>query len=220
MSVMNPIGNETNVLNATTLGKGQLSQENFLKMLLAQLKIQNPLNPFDSSTMMQQISQLTGLSSTQKLADSVEVLKASLGASQVFEASQIVGKNVQLITDRIQLNEGKDVQGSVLVPQGIEKIDVAITDKTGKLIKTLHLTAPSSGVLDFSWDGLDEEGKSVAPDFYTISAKSQVAGKDINLSTAASFKVNSVALDRESGKVILNVDGLGGVGMDNIVKIM
>lgn len=204
------------------LGKAQnkLSEEDFMTLLLTQMKSQDPMKPFDASTMMQQISQLTGLSATQKLAESVEALKSNSGVSQVLSASQVVGKNVQLATDTLNLDESKEAKGGVLVPRGVEKLEVSIFDSEGNKVRTLNLDAPGEGVLDFSWDGKSDDGKELEPGFYSMSAKANLSGQDILLPTAGQYKVNSVALDRSSGKVILNVDGLGGVSMDDVIKIL
>ena len=217
MNINNNIG--SNSLNAG-VGQSQLTQENFMKLLVTQLKMQNPLSPFDATTMMQQISQLTGLSATQKMVDSVDTLKANLGVSQVLEASSLVGKNVQLVSDKLDLSDRSEATGAVLVPKGVETIDVSITDSTGKEVKKLKLHANSEGVLDFSWDGKDESGATLTPGLYQMSAIGHVGNEQVEISTAANFKVSSVALDRSSGKVIVNVNGLGGVSIDDVVKIL
>lgn len=220
MSVINTNPSFSNAVNTGKLNSGQLTQENFMKLLLTQLKMQNPLSPFDASTMMQQMSQLTGLSATTQLAQSVDVLKNNMGTSQVLEASQVVGKEVQVVSSSLQLKENAGARGSVLVPNGVNTVEVNITDNNGKVLKTLNLNAAGEGVMDFTWDGLDNEGKPVNPGFYTFSASSNVGDKPVKLATAATVKVNSVALDRANGSVIVNVDGLGGVPMANVIKIL
>ncbi len=218
---MNITGNmPSNQPGAGRMEQNKLSQDSFMTMLLTQLKAQDPLKPFDASTMMQQIAQLTGLSASQKLADSVESMNANSGMSQVLAASQIVGKNVQLATDTLHLDENKIAAGAVVVPQGVEKIAVSIFDSAGNKVRTLNLDAPSEGVLDFSWDGQDEDGKTLDSGYYSMSATSQLSGEEIRLPTAAVYQVKSVALDRTNGGVILNVDGLGGIGMNEVIKIL
>lgn len=218
--MINTNNNIANSVNTNTINSSQLSQESFMKLLLTQMKMQNPLNPFDASTMMQQMAQLTGLSATQQLAQSVDVLKSNIGTSQVLEASQVVGKEVQVLSNVAELKENLGARGAIIVPPGVETIEVNITDSSGKPVKTLTLNAASEGVLDFSWDGLDSEGKMMNPGFYKIQATSKIAGQSVSLNTAATVKVNSVALDRANGSVILNVEGLGGVSMNDVVKLL
>ncbi|KGP63692.1 hypothetical protein EP47_04840 [Legionella norrlandica] len=211
--------NQTNALSPN-INTNQLSKDSFLKLLLTQMKMQNPLNPFDASTMMQQMAQLTGLSASEEMVKSVDQLKVNLGTSQVLEAAQVVGKDIQVLSDRLQLQDNKVAQGSVIVPTGVEEIELTIQDSSGKPIKTIKLNAPSEGVLDFTWDGLDEKSNPVSAGFYKIEAKSLVGGQYVKLNTATTVRVNSVAFDKANGSVILNVDGLGGIPMGDVVKIL
>lgn len=221
MSTISPNSNISNTLNPNQLNKGELTQDSFMKLLLKQLQSQNPLNPFDASTMMQQMAQLTGLNATQQLVKSVDAFKSNLGTSHVLEASKLVGKQIQVASNLFQLTDSHEAKGSVAVPRGVEKIDVVITDSAGKPVRTLKLTSPSDGILDFAWDGLDDTGKPMTPGVYTISAiGTNSAGDKGVIPTAATVKVNSVALDKPNGIVILNVDGLGGVSMNDVVKIL
>lgn len=220
MNIINPGNSQANTINPLTMNKSELSQESFMKLLLTQLKMQNPLNPFDASTMMQQMSQLTGLSATQDLAKSVDVFKSSLGTSQVLEASHLVGKDVQVNSRILQLDTMHQGKAAVTVPQGVESIEVSISDTSGKTLRTLKLHTASEGNLDFTWDGLDENGKVMDPGFYTFSAQGVVAGQSIPLATQATVKVGSVALDRTNGIVMLNIEGLGGISMSDVVNIL
>lgn len=217
---MNITGNMPANLNNNMVDKSKLTTDSFMTMLLAQLKSQDPLKPFDASTMMQQIAQLTGLSASQKLTESVEAMQANTGISQVLSASHLVGKGVQIDTNKMHLNAGQSTDGAVLIPRGIEKIEIAISDVNGNKVRTLNLNAPSEGLLDFKWDGLDENGKALESGFYTMAATASLQGEALNLPTTALYKVNSVALDRAGKGVILNVDDLGGVSMDDVVKIL
>lgn len=205
---------------ADQLKGSQLTQEGFMKLLLAQLRLQSPTSPFDSSTMMQQISQLTALSSTQSLEKTVKNLSDNMGTSQILEASRLVGGHVQVASETCPLVKGEGLKGSVVVPKGVDKVDVTIRDLHDKVVKTISLDVLSDGVVDFSWDGMDSVGQQMTAGFYKISANATLNGQNMVIPTAGTYKVNSVALDRAGKGVILNVDGLGGVNMDDVIKIM
>lgn len=198
----------------------QMTQEDFMKLLLAQLRLQSPTSPFDSSAMMQQISQLTALSSTQSLEKTVENLSENMGSSQILEAARLVGEHVQVASETCPLVKDEGLKGAVVAPKGVDKVEVTIRDSHDKIVKTINLDVLSDGVIDFSWDGVDSTGQQMAAGYYKISANTTLDGKSITLPTAGTFKVNSVALDRTGKGVILNVDGLGGVNMKDIIKIM
>lgn len=217
----NTISSLTNpVAAAKTGGSNQLSQDDFIKILLTQMKLQTPQNPFDSNTMMQQMSQLTNLSATKEMENAVKSLNTNLGANQVLAASQLVGKKVQVANDTSPLVANDGLKGSVVLPRDVDNATVTIKDQNGRVVKTLELGASLAGVVDFSWDGMDADNKLQAPGFYKISASSVVNGETVAIPTAGTFNVNSVALDRNGGGVILNLEGIGGINMQELVKIL
>lgn len=223
LNASNLIENLSNPQTAQKLSPNignQLSQDDFMRLLLTQLKMQSPTNPFDSNTMMQQVSQLTALSATQELQKSVKDMRANMGASQMLEASQTVGKFVQIPRDTSPLGADGVLRGSVVVPEQADKVSVTLRDTLGKTIKTLELGAPSAGVVDFTWDGLDDSGKPQPAGYYALSASAFISGESVSIPTAGTFKVNSVAMDRNHKEVILNLDGVGGVGLEDIIKIL
>lgn len=202
-----------------------LSQDDFMRLFLAQMKTQSPLKPFDSGEMMQQMSQLTSLSATQELEKTIKMMNANLGRSQVVSATQLIGKRVSIASDKSPLVYGADgkvqgLDGSVILPASATDVTVEIRDASNKLVKTIKLPASNSGIQDFHWDGLDAEGKPMPADFYTISAKATMGGQSQPVYTAGMYKVNSVTMDRQTSTVILNVDGMGGIDMADIIKIL
>ncbi len=210
--------------NNKVAGKA-LSQDDFMKLFLAQMKTQSPLKPFDSGEMMQQMSQLTSLTATQELEKSIKLMNANLGRSQMVQATQLIGKKVAIASDKSPLNYGPDgkvqgLDGSVILPASASETTIEIKDASNKVVKTIKLPASNSGIQDFHWDGLDAEGKPMPADFYTISAKATVNGQPMDVYTAGIFKINSVTMDRQSSQVILNVDGMGGMDMGDIIKIL
>lgn len=224
---MNPINNNTpgNAVipenNAQTRPfKEGFTKDDFMKIFLKQMQMQSPLKPYDSSAMLQQMSQLTSLSATENLDKTIKGLNESIGKSQVVTASQIIGRKVQVVNNVSPLVKGEGLSGSVLVPAAANDITITIKDSHDRIVKTISKSAAGSGVVDFSWDGLDGNNVEMNPDFYKISATATINGKQTGLMTAGTFKVGSVAMNPSDNSVILNVDGLGGIGMGDIIKII
>lgn len=202
------------------VNKRQLSQQDFLKIFVTQLKNQSPLKPFDSGDMMQQMSQMTSLQASGELQKSIERLSMNVSRSQMVSASDLIGKKVVVPSGVSQLIDGEGMDGSVILPDAVKGVTIEVKNKAGEVIKTIKLDKSEGGVADFHWDGLDEKGNKVDADFYDISAKATIGGKEQKVMTAGNFKVNSVAMDPRSGDVIMNLDGMGGVAMSDIIKIV
>lgn len=205
---------------AQTQKSNQLSQDDFIKILLTQMRLQTPQNPFDSNSMMQQMSQLTNLSATKEMEKAVATLNTNLGANQVLAASQLVGKKVQVANEMSPLVANEGLKGSVVLPEASDNITVTIRDQNNKIVKSIDLGSSEAGVADFAWDGLDADNKASAPGFYKMSASAVINGQNVAIPTAGTFNVNSVALDRSGNGVILNLDGIGGMNMKDLIKIL
>lgn len=201
-------------------GKKELSKDDFIKIFLAQMKLQSPLKPYDSSAMLQQMSQLTALSATEELQNTIKNLNYNLGKSQAISASQLIGKNVQIPSEISPYVKGESLRGSVVLPNDASNIEISIKNSKGEVVQVLNKGNSSAGVLDFAWDGKDADNNQLESDYYQISATATINGEKSRLMTAGTFKVESVALNPADNNVILNVDGLGGIDMSDIIKII
>ncbi len=226
MPIINAGGKQINVVDDQYSGqekrvnKKELSKDDFIRIFLTQMRVQNPLKPFDSSTMLQQMSQLTALTASEELQKTIKNLNVTIGKSEILSASQLINKKVQIPADASPLVAGEGLGGSVVVPGDASNIIVTIKDPTGKVVKTIDKGSSTSGILDFDWDGKDSEGKEMAAGFYQISATATLNGKTENLPTAGTYKVKSVAMNPVSGNVYLNLDGYGGIDLSGIIKII
>jgi flagellar basal-body rod modification protein FlgD len=76
---------------ASSAGNDQLGKDTFLKLLVAQLRYQNPLSPMDGTEFIAQTAQLT---MTERLEEISKVAKESLASSNIRAASDLVGRTI------------------------------------------------------------------------------------------------------------------------------
>jgi flagellar basal-body rod modification protein FlgD len=88
-----------------------LDMDQFLKLMIAELQNQDPLNPMENSEMLQQISQIRTVGATDKLT---KTLDAVLLGQNLSNGSSLIGKNIKGLTD-----DSKPVEGVV------ERVSVA-----------------------------------------------------------------------------------------------
>jgi flagellar basal-body rod modification protein FlgD len=98
-------------------GLEETNLDDFLKLMIAELQNQDPLNPMENSEMLQQLSQMRSIGATDKLT---ETLDAVLIGQNVTTASSLIGKQISALSD-----EGNNVNGVV------ERVTVAATDEGG-----------------------------------------------------------------------------------------
>jgi flagellar basal-body rod modification protein FlgD len=82
-------------IDNTTAPKAAINQEDFLKVLLAQLQFQDPLKPLDNNQFIAQFAQLTSLEQTQQLNDKMDSLLALQNGGQALD---LIGHSVETTT--------------------------------------------------------------------------------------------------------------------------
>src|ERR1700694_85213 len=94
--------------SATTLGG-----TNFLTLMLAQLKNQDPTSPVDSKTFLTQLAQLSEVQGINSLNTSFTTLSNSMTGSQALQASSLLGHHALVNSMTAKLTAGGTVTGSV-----------------------------------------------------------------------------------------------------------
>ena len=161
--------------STTAAGATDAAADRFLKLLVTQLRNQDPLNPLDNAQVTTQLAQLSTVSGINKLNDSVAALSASFAASQYVQATALVGHDVVVPGGgKISLAEGKAAYGIVLAAPAT-KVTVTIANAAGGIVRTLELGARPGGASMLTWDGKSDAGAACADGAYTVSVKA-VAG--------------------------------------------
>lgn len=89
----------TSTQQTTDIQQSVLGQEEFLKILLAQLQYQDPLKPMDNQQFLAQMAQFSALAQTSQLKDSVDTLLTIQSATQSIG---LIGKTVEVQTSANQ----------------------------------------------------------------------------------------------------------------------
>jgi flagellar basal-body rod modification protein FlgD len=201
--------------SSTTLGG-----TDFLTLMLAQLKNQDPTSPVDSNQFLSQLASLSTVQGITQLNTSFSSLSSSLVSSQALQASSLLGHQALVSSTTATLAANGTVTGAVSVPQTTSQAVVNISDSTGALVRQINLGAQSTGMANFSWDGKAADGSQAPAGTYTLSA--QYAGATSG-STAATTYVNgtvqSVTMGAGTTGLTLSVSGLGSVAFSNVQQI-
>jgi flagellar basal-body rod modification protein FlgD len=207
--------------NGTGVNAGAtLGGTNFLTLMLAQLKNQDPTSPVDSNTFLTQLAQLSEVQGITSLNTSFSALSSSLTSNQALQASSLLGHQALVSTGTATLAANGTVTGAVNVPQTTSQVVLNISDSSGALVGQINLGAQSAGLANFSWNGMEGNGSHAPPGQYTLSA--QYAGATSG-STAATTLVNgtieSVSMGAGSTGLTLNVAGIGSVPFSSVQQV-
>jgi flagellar basal-body rod modification protein FlgD len=126
------------------------SEDRFLKLLVAQMQNQDPMNPLDNAQVTSQMAQINTVSGIDKLNTTVAGLNSQLVQLQALQGVTLVGREVTVSGDRLSVADGVGVGGFEL-SSAADNVKVEILNAAGLVAGSLNLGAMSSGRHAFEW---------------------------------------------------------------------
>ena len=126
------------------------ASDRFLKLLVTQLKNQNPLNPTDNAQMTSQMAQISTVSGIEKLNVTVAGLNTQFVQMQMMQGASLVGKDVIVKGDRLSISNGV-VSGMFEIGAAADRVSAEVLSPAGAVVDTVKLGAQGSGRHSFVW---------------------------------------------------------------------
>ncbi|MDZ4200602.1 MAG: flagellar hook assembly protein FlgD [Gallionella sp.] len=193
------------------------TQDRFLKLLVTQMKNQDPLNPMDNAQVTSQMAQLSTVTGIDKLNVTLQALSDSMMSSQSLQAANMIGHGVFVPGKGVDLTEGAGF-GGVDLAQSTDKLDISIYNQAGALVRNISLGSQPVGVVNWQWDGRDNSGNAVADGSYTFAVDAAQADKKVDAATLQFGMVNSVTQGAQG--VALTVGRMDGVPLSQVRQIL
>ena len=162
--------------SASGLTSAADQQDRFMKLLVAQMKNQDPLNPMDNAQMTSQIAQINTVAGLEKLNQSVAGLLGSLQSMQAQSLVQLAGREVMVTGNRLSLAEGQARAGLELAAPA-DRVDLEIVDAKGQVVQSVALGASAAGIRHFSWDGAMADGSTAPDGDYRVRVAASAGGQ-------------------------------------------
>ncbi len=196
-----------------------LEKGDFLQLMMAQLKNQDPLSPEKGSEFVAQLAQFSTVQGVQDLNTNFQSMTSSLKSSQALQASALVGHTVFVDSPTARLSNTGEILGSVTVEKPTADTLLNIYDSRGVLVRQELMGPQDPGEIRFAWDGRTDAGESLPPGLYRFEAVGRVDGENVGLKTTLGANVNSVTIGA-GGELMLNVDGVGPKQVSDIKEIL
>lgn len=194
------------------------SADQFMRLLMAQLQNQNPLDPQKSSEFVTQLAQIAQIEQTAQVNTHLATMEAGQAASSRATLSGLVGKTVTARASAVTVPEG-GAPPAVLahLDQAASDVSVTLRDASGKAVRTLKLGARGAGDAAVPWDGKNENGSPVPPGRYAIEIKATGAdGKEVTSTARIRGLIDSI--DFENGKTRFHVGEIT-ISPEDIISI-
>jgi flagellar basal-body rod modification protein FlgD len=209
--------NTSKAAATTATDSASATQDRFMKLLITQMKNQDPMNPLDNAQVTSQLAQLSTVTGIDKLNATMGTLKDSYQSSQALQATSLIGHGVLVPGSTTNLADGKAVLGMDL-PGAADAVSVTIRDGSGNVVRKMDLGAQAAGTLPVAWDGKTDKGAAAASGQYSFEVSATSAGTALKPTTLSYDTVGSVSTGASGTK--LNLNGGGAAALADVREII
>jgi flagellar basal-body rod modification protein FlgD len=151
----------------------QAVQDRFLKLLVAQLNNQDPMNPLDNAQMTSQIAQLNTVTGIENLNSTVNTVLAQMASMQALQGAAMVGHDVLTEGSALQVSEQVG-RGGFDLATNADSVKVQVRTAGGTLVDTIDMGGLAAGRHSFEWDASAYAGSTQGLSFTVVPTASKV----------------------------------------------
>jgi flagellar basal-body rod modification protein FlgD len=182
-----------------TKAKKELGQEDFLALMIQQLRNQDPLKPMENGEFIGQMAQFSTVSGIADMSKSLAGLTEASSGS--FSGT-------------------KPLSGAVELPYGTSSAVVRVYSNSGELLRELPLGSQEAGLSNFTWDGTMSNGQPAPAGRYKLTAAIESPAGDTALTTYLASKVESVTLAGDGSGSQIRTDSGATVRLSQVKAVM
>lgn len=204
--------------DTSNLGKTEMDQSDFLTLMTAQLKNQDPFEPVDNTQMVAQMAQFSSLSGITEMNTTLKAISDKLAGTSLGDALGYVGKTVLTAGSTAYPRTTGGIAGAVALADNATDVSVTISDSNGKTLKTMVLGAQDKGAVAFDWDGVTESGDPAGEGPFTVKVTARNADGAVSATPLVWAPVSTVSLGSD-GQPVLTLPGIGEIALSDVWQV-
>ncbi len=190
------------------------AQDRFLKLLVAQLSNQDPMNPMDNAQMTSQMAQINTVTGIQQLNLTMQTMANQFAAMQSLQGTAMIGRSV--LTEGSKLSyTGGAAQGAFELAGAATAVKVEVITPGGQVVHAQDLGAQEQGRHDFTWDASGYTG-----DKSTLSFRVTATNKDGAVTATNLMQSKVVGTGTSAGALTLSLDTGGTVKYTDVRAVL
>ena len=197
--------------------KNTLGQEDFLKLMTAQLQNQDPFAPMDNGDFIAQMAQFSTVTGITEINNNLTNLGSKLEPNRVATAAQFLGHSVLVPGQVASPDDRGEIHGVVDLPGYSNDVGLTFTSPSGEIVHTMNLGSNEKGLVGFSWVDIPEDIRKNKTRL-TIQAYAGNGEASDGLTTAVYNKVIAASAPKHTEDVILETKDYGEISASDAIK--
>jgi len=182
-----------------------MGKDDFLKLLIAQLAAQDPLDPMGAQDFSAQLAQFSALEQMTNVNSNLEILQKLQTTSQNTSSLNLIGKTVESYGNAFNHSANSSETLSYSLASDAVSVRIDMFDSTGSQVDMIRLDNQGQGKNTASWDGFDKHGNPLPAGTYSYTVKADnQAGAPIAVDTFSSGLVSDVVFGKDETYAIVN----------------
>lgn len=203
--------------NAPAKAGGQITRDDFMKLLIAQLQNQDPLSPMDNQEFAVQLATFNSLEQLVGMNEKLESLASQQGIASRFNSASLIGKQVVGKGNELDLASSADAVLHYELSGNASKVTIKVLDSTGAVVRQFEAGSQQLGAQSASWDGENNLGQRLPAGLYRFQVvAADAAGKAVPVINQVRGIVTGV--DLEGVEPILEIGQLR-VALSSVTSI-
>lgn len=197
--------------------KAQMGKDAFMKLLVAELKQQDPTDPVNAREMITQLSQLSSVEKLTAVEQDLSDMKTQNSGATSVQSAGLIGRTIRAKTNHLILGALGGGNGNYVLNGPAENVSVTVRDQKGNAVRTLEGGAQGLGPHSFAWDGNDDAGnRAPSGDYYFDVSAVDSKKAAVGVATELSGIVTEVAYDSGTAQLVV---GDSRVAFGDVVSI-
>lgn len=221
MSTITPVSSNGSSATISGAASSALGKDEFLQLLVAKMKFQDPLNPTSDEDFIAQLAQFSSLEQMQNMADAIaesnQIGYLQMQSLNNSMSANLIGKEVVASYDGVYYDGDKQPEISFTTEQYAATLDLVIRNEAGDIVARISNEGMPPGEHTLHWDGKDQLGNRAPDGYYTVSAEA-VDANDVAFTPDLRLVGLVESISYRNGAAFLKVNG-SEIALGDVVSV-
>ncbi|MEX1137483.1 MAG: flagellar hook capping FlgD N-terminal domain-containing protein [Balneolales bacterium] len=186
----------------------EMGKEEFLQLLIAQMRHQDPLNPMEGTEFASQLAQFNSVEQLINVNGGIANLAAaqdmmSTGLNNSLAAT-LTGKSVTVMSNQIGFDGSDASEMKFRLNNLASEINIEVRDASGSVVRTETLENYGAGDHSWSWDGKTSAGQTVPEGTYSFEIAAKNEDDEVSVLSFIEGTAERVRFTGEGVKLLVN----------------